>query len=63
MGEERKQLEEMHGQVWSTDELTTDFKVESFAAPFVVCINKETGKKGTMMFQHRPRFYFGWEED
>ncbi len=61
--EERKRLEAIHGQVWETTELTQDFEVIGFMAPFVVVEEKATGKKGTMMFQHYPRLYFNWKED
>jgi hypothetical protein len=32
-------------------------------APFVIVTNLETGKKGSLTFQHHPRFYFLWSED
>ena len=54
----REVLEEEHGQVWDTDELTRDFTVDGFMAPYVVVVNKLTGEKGTMVFQDYPRFYF-----
>ena len=60
---ERKRLEAIHGQVWDTSELSQEFVVKRFMAPYVVCVNKETSKKGTMLFQHSPRFYFLWKED
>ena len=60
---ERIRLETIHGQVWDTQELQTDFTVQGFAAPSVICTNKESGKKGTLTFQHRPRFYFDWKEN
>jgi hypothetical protein len=31
-------------------------------APFCVVIKKDTGKKGSIMFQDRPRFYFEFRE-
>ena len=60
---DRGRLEARHGQVWDTRELQQDFTVESFCAPFMVATRKETGKRGTLMFQHNPRFYFNWRED
>jgi len=60
---ERERLEKEHSQVWSTAELTKEFTVEAFLAPYVICINKKTGKRGTMQFQHMPRFYFAWKEE
>lgn len=58
----RRLLEEKHGQVWTTDELAQDFRVLGFGAPLVVVERKSDGKKGSLVFQHCPRFYFGWEE-
>lgn len=59
---ERKVLEEEYGQVWNTEELSRDFSVEGFMAPFVVVRRKANDKKGTLMFQARPRFYFSFQE-
>ena len=58
---ERAALEEQHGQVWSTGELSKDFTVQAFMAPLVVVTRKEDGVEGTLFFQHNPRFYFGWQ--
>jgi len=57
----REFLEQKHGQVWDTSELSRDFEVEGFMAPFVVVRRKSDGVKGSMMFQHHPRFYYGFE--
>ena len=57
---ERIRLEAEHGQVWNTDELAADFTVEGFMAPYVVVVRKSDGQKGTMKFQHLPRFYFNF---
>lgn len=59
----REALEKEHGQVWTTDQLQEDFIVLGFAAPFVGVTRRSDGKKGSLMFQHMPRFYFGWKED
>lgn len=58
---ERGKLEGEYGQVWDTEEFLRDFKVESFLAPFVFVTRKEDGIEGTLMFQHRPRFYFSFQ--
>ena len=50
------------GKVYDTPELQENFEVISFAAPFVYGVDKATGKKGTLMFQHNPRFYYSFEE-
>jgi len=56
--DERVRLEEIYGQIWDTSELTRDFEVKAFLAPFVSVKKKDTGENGTMLFQHFPRFYF-----
>jgi len=53
-------LEAEHGKVWTTDELTADFSVEGFMAPFVVVTRRADGVRGSMMFRSHPRFYFGF---
>jgi len=54
----RVALEAKHGQVWDTIELQRDYTVEGFCAPFVSITRKADGQRGTLMFQHAPRFYF-----
>jgi hypothetical protein len=56
----REALEAQHGQVWNTEALSSDFEVIGFMAPFVVVRRKCDGKKGSLEFQHNPRFYFGF---
>lgn len=48
---------------WTTDELTSDFQVHGFLAPFVVVTRRADGMKGTLMFQHSPRRYFNFQPD
>ena len=60
---ERAALVERYGQVWDTSELTNDFEVLEFAAPFVVVKRKTDNKIGSLMFQHHPRYYFAFQED
>jgi len=57
----REYLEAQHGQVWSTQQLSDDFEVLGFMAPLVVVRRRSDGVKGSLMFQHSPRFYFGFE--
>jgi hypothetical protein len=59
----REALEQQYGQVWSTDELTGDFEVIGFLAPFVVVRRRSDGVKGSLEFQHSPRFYFNFAKD
>jgi hypothetical protein len=62
--QERARLEKIYdGGVWDSAELREQFEVVGFAAPFVVAKRKADGKKGSLMFQHSPRFYFQWMEE
>ena len=59
----REALEAEHGQVWDTAELTADFEALGFIAPFIVVRRKSDGVKGSLEFQHSPRFYYGFKVD
>ena len=54
----REFLEATYGQVWDTDQLREEFEVVGFLAPLVVVRRKADGVKGSLEFQHAPRFYF-----
>jgi len=56
----REALEAEHGQVWDTGELSRDYEVTGFMAPLVVVRRKSDGVKGSLEFQHSPRFYFSF---
>jgi hypothetical protein len=60
---ERAKLETQYGTVWNTEELSRDFEVKGFMAPFVIVKRKIDGKTGSLMFQHSPRYYFSFTED
>jgi hypothetical protein len=49
-------------RVWNPKQMLIEFDVLGFQAPFVVAQRKSDGAKGSLMFTHSPRFYFGWEE-
>jgi hypothetical protein len=57
----REALEAAHGKVWSTDEMCQDFEAIGFMAPLVVVRRRVDGVKGSLFFQHSPRFYFGFQ--
>jgi len=57
----RESLQERFDQVWSTQELTRDFEVLGFAAPYVVVKRRSDGVKGSLLFQHHPRLYHSFE--
>ena len=59
----REYLEQKHGQVWDTRELQEEFEVLGFMAPYVIVQRRTDGMKGTIMFQHSPRFYFDWSPE
>ena len=59
----REELAATQGRGWDTGELQQEFEVLGFAAPFVVVRRKSDGQKGSLMFQHRPRFYFSFRPD
>jgi hypothetical protein len=57
----REYLGAKHGQVWDTQQLSEDFEVLGFMAPLIAVRRKSDGQKGSLYFQHNPRFYFGFE--
>ena len=59
---ERETMEAKQGQVWNTSEMQRDYSVESFAAPLIVVRRKADGVRGSLMFQHRPRYYYNFQE-
>lgn len=58
----KAELEKNNGRVWTTGEMTKEFDVREFLAPFVTVVRRSDGVKGTLMFTHRPRFYFKFKE-
>jgi len=59
----REALESQYEQVWDIHELSQEFEVVGFAAPFVVVRRKSDGLMGSLEFQHSPRFYFNFVLD
>lgn len=57
----REALEAEHGQVWDTDQLCEQFEAIGFMAPLVVVRRRSDGVKGSLEFQHNPRYYFNWQ--
>lgn len=56
----RAALEARYGKVWDTAEMSAEFSVEGFMAPFVVVTRKSDGVRGSLEFSSRPRFYFNF---
>lgn len=59
----RIKLESKYGQCWNTEELQKDFEILGFKAPYVIVERKSDGIKGSLEFQHQPRFYFSWRNE
>lgn len=57
----REDLEAKYGQVWSTDEMCQEFEAIGFMAPYVVVRRRSDQVKGSLKFQHNPRFYFNFQ--
>ena len=57
----REALRAKHGQVWDTAEMQQDFTVSGFGAPLIVVTRKSDNVKGSLYFQHNPRFYWGFQ--
>lgn len=59
----RQDLEARHGQVWNTSELQSEFEVIGFLAPVAVVRRQSDGVRGTVYFQHSPRFFFDFSAE
>jgi hypothetical protein len=62
-GQPQADLAADDGRWWTTGEMTRDFEVIGYAAPFVVVKRRSDGQLGTLEFVHSPRVYFGWQPD
>ena len=62
---DRTALEAQYGaeNVFDTTQLQAAFEVLSFCAPFCIVRRKSDGARGTLEFQHMPRFYFNFVAD
>ena len=58
--EERKRLESLYCDVWDTDQMSDQFEVLGFMSPYVIVRRKSDDCKGSLQFQHNPRFYFNF---
>lgn len=59
----REELEKQFGMVWSSKEMGKEFIVDYFLAPLVIVRRRADGVKGSLLFQHSPRFYFRFFRD
>ena len=56
-----QEIQEEGGECWTTDEVTQEFEILGFLAPFCTAVRISTGEKGSLLFGHRPRIYYGWK--
>lgn len=56
----REALEAEHGRVWDSDQLADEFQVLGFLAPIIAVRRRSDGMRGSLEFQHNPRFYFSF---
>ena len=61
---ERARLEVKYGidNVWDTDDVTREFEISGFMAPFCAVTRRSDLAKGLVQFQHSPRFYFDFQK-
>lgn len=59
----REALEAKHGQVWDTQQLQEEFVVQGFLALYIIVRRTSDGVKGSLQFQHDPRFYFNFQAE
>lgn len=62
-GQPQADLAADRGQTWTIEQLSADFEVLGFLAPFVAVRRRSDGKVGSLEFTPSPRVYFGWVED
>ena len=62
-GQPAADLAAEQGQTWTTQQLTADFEVKGYLAPYVVVRRRSDGAVGSLEFTHSPRIYFGWRAD
>ena len=60
---ERQRLEARYGHIWDAAQFAKDFDVLGFLAPYVVVGRRSDERKGSLEFQHLPRFYFNFVLD
>ena len=59
----REYFESKYGEVFDTSQLQQEFEVIAFLCPFVSVRRRSDNLKGSVMFQHSPRFYFQFQPE
>lgn len=55
---DRSDLIAKYGQVWNLEQLSCEFHILAFSAPFVIVRRRVDECVGSVLFQHNPRWYF-----
>ncbi len=58
----KEELEKIYGEVLTTPEAVKTYEFIAFGSPFAKVRRRSDGQKGTLEFQHSPRFYFKFIE-
>ncbi len=58
----RDDLEARYGDVWNTQQLQETFTVLGFCSPFCI-VERKDGVRGSVLFQHSPRFYHSFKPE
>ena len=59
----REDLTARYGDVWDTSQLQETFTVLSFLSPFCIVERKVDHVRGSVLFQHNPRFYHSFKPE
>jgi len=59
---DKKELEKEYGKLWTTKEMQEDFTVEGFCNCLCVVRRKSDNVRGSLDFQHMPRYYHSFVE-
>jgi len=57
----REALAAKYGKTWTSQELAEEFQVIGFMAPLCVVRRRSDGVKGSVEFQHSPRYFFSFQ--
>ena len=57
----REEIAGVSIDVWDPGELNTRFEILGFKSPFAIVREHATGEQGSVLFQHEPRYYFGFD--
>jgi hypothetical protein len=58
----KEELEQIYGEVLTTSEAVSQYEFIAFGSPYAEVCRRSDGQKGTLEFQHSPRFYFKFIE-